>query len=107
MAKHIYSLPNQSLFFYAIRMDLQNLVLRPNCLITPSRLMFIPGPRSLFFYRKPFGLLPQFLYEHGYSTQVLSLPFRGPGNRKIALRKWLQTHTQHTYHFVMDEITYA
>ena len=88
-------------------MDLQNLVLRPNCLITPSELIFVPGPRSLFFYRKPHSNLPEFLYEHGYRTQVLSVPFRGSSARRLALAKWLQTHTQHSYHFIMDDVTFV
>lgn len=86
---------------------MKNLALRPNCLITPSELIFIPGPRSLFFYRNPFGLLPEFLYEHGYRTQVLSLPFRNKILRLSALKTWLKNHTEHSYHFIMDEQTYA
>lgn len=85
---------------------MKNLDLRPNCLITPSELIFVPGPRSLFFYKNPFGLLPEFLYEHGYRTQVLSLPFRNHTLRMYALKNWLNTHTEHTYHFIVDQITY-
>ena len=85
---------------------MQNLDLRPNCLITPSELIFVPGPRSLFFYKNPFGLLPEFLYEHGYRIQVLSLPFRNHTLRMYALKNWLTTHTEHTYHLVMDQVTF-
>lgn len=87
-------------------MDMKNLVLRPNCLITPSELIFVPGPRSLFFYKKPFGQLPGFLYEHGYRTQLLSLPFRNQKLRNWALSNWLENHAEHSYHFIMDQVTY-
>lgn len=87
-------------------MDMKNLVLRPNCLITPSELIFVPGPRSLFFYQNPFGQLPDFLYEHGYRTRLLPLPFRNPTLRLIALKEWLKNHSDHTFHFIMDEVTY-
>ena len=106
MTKHTNSLPKRRLFFYAIRMDMQNLDLRPNCLITPSELIFVPGPRSLFFYKKPFGLLPEFLYEHGYRVQTLSLPFRNHTLRMYALKNWLTKHTLHSYHFIMDQSTF-
>ena len=87
-------------------MDLKNLVLRPNCLITPSPLAFVPGPSSLFFYDKPFAWLPEFLFEHGYKTNVIRLPFRYKKARTLAFKKWLSlNHTEH-FHFILAHKTY-
>ena len=89
------------------RMDLKNLVLRPNCLLTPSQLVFLPGPRSLLFYTEPFGQLPGFLYEHGYRVQLINLPFRLKNARVRALTLWLQKNKGEKFHFVLAESTYA
>ncbi|MFZ3229387.1 MAG: hypothetical protein WA160_04220 [Pseudobdellovibrio sp.] len=87
-------------------MDMKNLVLRPNCLLTPSDLVFLPGPRSLFFYKKMFGDLPRFLYEHGYRTMLLSLPFRNKLRRSEVFKNWLNYQSSKSYHFILDEITF-
>lgn len=62
------------------------LVLRPNCLLTRRPLKFITGPRSLFFYKKPWGDIPEILYEHGYKVELISLPFRSSELRKEVLQ---------------------
>ena len=90
-----------------VTMNLDNLVLRPNCLLTKSPLVFIPGPRSLFFYQKPFGLLPEFLFEHGYISVVLSLPFRALNLRRHALKIWLMQNADKKFHFITDSATLA
>ena len=87
-------------------MDIQNLVLRPNCLLTKSSLVFVPGPRSLFFYQRPFGLLPTFLYEHGYRIALAPLPFRGLSRRRQAFKKWLNLKAEYRFHFFMSPVTY-
>jgi hypothetical protein len=87
-------------------MDMKNLVLRPNCLITPSELIFVPGPRSLFFYKSVFGQLPEYLYEHGYRTQVLNLPFRNKNLRQIVFKKWIANHADQSFHLILNELTY-
>lgn len=89
-----------------IMMNLQNLALRPNCLLTQSQLVFISGPRSLFFYDNPFGDLPEYLYEHGYRTLILPLPFRNSLQRKDQFNKWLLQNQNETFHFVLDEFTF-
>ncbi len=87
-------------------MNLNNLVLRPNCLMTKSPLIFVPGPRSLLFYKKPFGILPEFLFEHGYQTLVLPLPFQGKARRQQALQEWLASNNLKNFHFIADHTTY-
>ena len=87
-------------------MNLKNLVLRPNCLMTKSPLVLVPGPRSLLFYKKPFGLLPEFLFEHGYQTLVLPVPFSNKLRRQLAFRNWLAANPSQTFHLILDESTY-
>ena len=87
-------------------MNLKNLVLRPNCLLTKSQLAFVPGPRSLLFYKKPFGLLPEFLFEHGYQNVVLALPFQAKKTRRLAFRSWLDRNTTKNFHLILDDLTY-
>ncbi len=87
-------------------MNLNNLVLRPNCLLTKNPLVFIPGPRSLFFYRSPWGQLPQFLFEHGYVTLTLSLPFRSLLIRQLQFQNWLFQNKDKKFHFILDSLTF-
>ena len=87
-------------------MNLDNLVLRPNCLLTKNPLVFIPGPRSLFFYQRPFGDLPRFLFEHGYVTSTLSLPFRGHRLRYLYFQNWLKLQSGKKFHFILDKISF-
>jgi hypothetical protein len=47
-----------------------DLVLRPNCLLTRRPLKFISSKRSLFFY-KPYDRIIHFLYEHGYQVELI------------------------------------
>lgn len=86
-------------------MDLNNLVLRPNCLMTKSPLVFIPGPKSLFFYKKPFSDLPRFLEEHGYQVIILNLPFRSVKLRRRVFTDWLKKNERKTFHFITDSVT--
>src|SRR5690606_20711209 len=48
----------------------------PNCLLTRFPIVFIPGPRSIFFFRKYYFKLPSFLAEHGYEVFELHLPWK-------------------------------
>ena len=88
------------------RMDLHNLVLRPNCLMTKNPIVFLNGPRSLFFYEKLGGTLQDFIAEHGYQVFCPPLPFRGSKLRKTALDRWLQSQNSKTFHFVVGPKTF-
>lgn len=87
-------------------MNLKNLVLRPNCLLTKSPLVFLSGPRSLFFFSKPYGDLPAFLFEHGYRIAIPSLPFTSRQGRSNAFTNWVQTQKDKTFHIITDEFTF-
>lgn len=89
-----------------LTVNLDNLALRPNCLLTKYPLVFIPGPRSLFFYHRPWGQLPRFLFEHGYVTFTLSLPFRDSSRRILHFKNWLEQQQGKTFHFILDSVTY-
>lgn len=87
-------------------MTLDNLALRPNCLLTRSPLVFISGPRSLLSPQKMGTFLQDYLQAHGY--QVLSpwMPFRSKKHRKMALLNWLEKNKAKNFHFVMAEETW-
>ena len=87
------------------RMDLHNLVLRPNCLMTKNPIVFLNGPRSLFFYEKLGGNLQEFIAEHGYQVLCPPLPFRGTALRKKVLSSWLERQNGKAFHFVLGPRT--
>lgn len=78
--------------------------LKPNCLLTRRPLKLVTGPRSLFFYKNPWDLLPEVLYEHGYQVELFHLPFRGPEQRKFIFEK--NKHHLENSHIIIDEQTY-
>lgn len=83
------------------RMDIYNLALRPNCLMTRNPLVFITGPRSLFFYEKLGGPLQDFIAAHGYVVLNPVLPFRG-NMRTMALKRFLENRSEKAFHFVLS-----
>lgn len=85
-------------------MNLENLVLRPNCLLTRKPLVFVNGPRSLFYYEKLGGFLQDYVGAHGYQLMAPVLPFRGP-SRALAFKNWLAHQPQKKFHFVASSKT--
>lgn len=86
-------------------MKLDNLVLRPNCLMTKHPLVFLTGIRSLFFYEKLGADLQDFIAAHGYVVKSPVLPFRSPALRQKAMRAWLTEQNEQHFHFVLSEAT--
>ncbi len=78
--------------------------LKPNCLLTKRPLKLVSGPKSIFFYRAPWGLLPEVLYEHGYRASVMQLPFNDKKLRQKAFTNRLAELND--CHIVIDEKTY-
>lgn len=78
--------------------------LKPNCLLTKRPLKLVSGPKSIFFYRAPWGLLPEVLYEHGYRVSVMQLPFNNKELRQKAFTNRLAELND--CHIVIDEKTY-
>lgn len=78
--------------------------LKPNCLITNRPLKLVSGPKSLFFYKTPWGLLPEVLYEHGYKASVLQLPFNNKQQRQIIFKKNLTELNDS--HVIIDQASF-
>lgn len=79
--------------------------------MTRKPLKLVTGPRSLFFYKKPWGLLPDILYEHGYKAELFHLPFKASaGNsstENIRLKSCLQRKSDlENSHIVIDALSY-
>lgn len=87
-------------------MDIENLALRPNCLLTRYPLVFITGPRSLFYHEKLGGFLQDFTAAHGYVVRSPAMPFRSPILRQLHLRNWLKQQPEGCFHFILSENTY-
>lgn len=78
--------------------------LKPNCLLTRRPLKLVSGPKSLFYYRKPWGELPTVLYEHGYKVELISLPFNDKNLRKKALN--MRLDELNNSHIIIDDMTF-
>lgn len=87
-------------------MNTDNLVLRPNCLLTKYPLVFLTGVRSLFFYEKLGGFLQDFIAAHGYVVESPVLPFRSRKARKACLRHWLGQQSSKKFHFILSRNTF-
>ncbi|KYG64904.1 hypothetical protein AZI86_11945 [Bdellovibrio bacteriovorus] len=79
--------------------------LKPNCLLTRWPVVFVTGPRSLFYFRRYWNLYPIFLAEHGYEVFTVHLPWRSSAARRKYMQAFLEKHKNKKYHFVMDSIT--
>lgn len=80
--------------------------LKPNCLLTRKPVVFLTGPRSIFYFRKYWNAYPEILAEHGYEVFTLHLPWRGP-ERFAKMQNYLklQAENKKQYHFICDGYT--
>ncbi|MFN3455339.1 MAG: hypothetical protein ACK41T_10305 [Pseudobdellovibrio sp.] len=65
----------------------------------------------MFFYKNPWGKLPEILYEHGYKSELFHLPFKSHMSQNldenIRLRACLQKkHELENSHIIIDALTY-
>jgi hypothetical protein len=90
-----------------VSMNTDNLVLRPNCLMTKYPIVFISGIRSLFFYEKLGKFLQDFIAAHGYVVLSPALPFRSAELRQFYLSNWLKQRPGQSFHFILGEQTYS
>ncbi len=72
--------------------------------MTRNPLVFITGPRSLFFYEKLGGTLQDYIAGHGYVVLNPALPFRGT-MRPLALTRFLENRQEKAFHFVLSHYT--
>lgn len=82
------------------------LLLKPNCLLTRAPLVFLTGPRSVFYFRKYWNAYPEILAEHGYEVFTLHLPWRDSSARRFRLEEFLKAHQGLRYHFICDSWTH-
>jgi hypothetical protein len=80
------------------------LALRPNCLLTRRPLVFLTGPRSVFYYQTPWQKAYYYLTEHGYQAQIVKLPFQKISDRIQYTRNVLRQ--LENSHIFCDQITY-
>lgn len=85
---------------------MDNLALRPNCLLTKYPLVFVSAPRSLFYHEKLGGQLQDFIEAHGYMVFSPAMPFRSTALRRQYLSQWLSRQNFTAYHFIMADQTY-
>lgn len=69
--------------------------------MTRNPLVFITGPRSLFFYEKLGGSLQDYIAAHGYVVLNPVLPFRGK-IRSLALARFLENRSEKAFHFILS-----
>lgn len=83
--------------------------LKPNCLLTRFPLLFVTGPRSIFYFRSYWNIYTSFLAEHGYEVFTLHLPWNNPQQRKERFLHFLKQQEEHRRHFhlVLDQVTFA
>lgn len=80
--------------------------LKPNCLLTRNPVVFLTGPRSIFYFRKYWNAYPEVLAEHGYEVFTLHLPWQGPARlRKMNDFLRIQANLNKKYHLVCDDFT--
>ena len=81
--------------------------LTPNCLLTRWPVLFITGPRSIFYFSQYWNIYPEFLTEHGYEVYTLNLPWSDSVERATRLRDFLREHSTQNrhYHLVVDTPT--
>jgi hypothetical protein len=67
-------------------------------------LLFLTGPRSLFYYRNPWEKAHYYLFEHGYKVEIVRLPFQNPEHR-LLYKKIILKRLEHS-HIFCDRVTY-
>jgi hypothetical protein len=74
--------------------------------LTQWPLVFITGPRSLFYSEPDAADLQKYIEAHGYPLRKLILSFRNKKARQFNFSNWLQLNKNQAFHFVMAVETY-
>lgn len=82
--------------------------LEPNCLLTRWPLLFITGPRSIFYFSSYWNIYTSFLAEHGYEVFTLNLPWNNTELRHKRFQFFLdqQEKNKRHFHLVLDRPTF-
>lgn len=83
--------------------------LKPNCLLTRWPILFVTGPRSIFYFSSYWNLYSPFLAEHGYEVFTLHLPWNDLHQRKERFEHFLsqQEDLKRHFHLVVDAPTFT
>ncbi|WP_374028861.1 hypothetical protein [Bdellovibrio bacteriovorus] len=81
--------------------------LKPNCLLTRWPLLFVTGPRSIFYFSSYWNLYTSFLAEHGYEVFTLHLPWKDSEERRERVAHFLDQQEKHQrrFHLFVDTPT--
>jgi len=81
--------------------------LKPNCLLTRWPVLFVTGPRSLFYFSSYWNIYSSYLAEHGYETFTLHLPWSNLEARRKRFEEFLKIQEQSgkRFHLFMDPAT--
>ncbi len=77
--------------------------LEKNILLTRYPLVFYPGKKTLFFHKKYWQILPEYLAEHGNDVFHLHLPWHSSKKRIQVFRQLMQEYSG-KYHLIVDDI---
>lgn len=80
----------------------------PNCLLTRWPLLFISGPRSIFYFSSYWNNYTSFLAEHGYEVYKLNLPWKNTKLRRERFKYFIDQQEKNSRHFhlVLDHPTF-
>ncbi len=73
--------------------------------MTRYPLVFLNGPRSLFFYEKLGTTLQDYIAGHGYVVLYPSLAFRAKNLRRLQLQNFLKQQNSPKFHFILGPQT--
>lgn len=78
--------------------------LTPNCLLTRWPLLFVTGPRSIFYFSKYWNIYTSYLAEHGYEVFTLHLPWNSLPERQQKFNEFLKNQESlgRKFHLFMD-----
>ncbi|MFV3410452.1 hypothetical protein ACNH6C_17715 [Bdellovibrio bacteriovorus] len=82
--------------------------LKPNCLLTRFPMLFVTGPRSMFYFSTYWNLYTPYLAEHGYEVFTLHLPWNKTRLRQQRFEYFLnqQESQNRKFHLVLDTPTF-
>ena len=87
--------------------DTWDFELKPNCLLTRWPILFVTGPRSLFYFSKYWNHYSSFLAEHGYEVFTLHLPWNKSPERRARMQEFFAARSAEGRHFhlIVDSFT--
>lgn len=85
---------------------MNNFELEKNILLTKYPLVFYPGKKTLFFHKRYWQVLPEYLAEHGNDVFHLHLPWHSSKKRIQVFRQLMQEYSG-KYHLIVDDVGFS